>query len=530
MEIPGGNVETANIILAGKYQLKEVVGQGSFGQIFKAIVKGSEAVVAIKVEKKTNHSFMTLTRESKTLSELNGCVGFPNLYAYGKEDKYNFMVISLLGLNLEKLLKISGRLFSMKTVLMLADQMLTRIETLHGKNYIHRDIKPENFVMGSGSTSKNLFLIDFGLARRYQNNDGVHIEYKESKGLIGTARYASINAHMGTEQSRRDDLEAIGYTLVYFAKGKLPWQNITASNKHEKYLKIANLKMKTPPEELCKGLPKAFESYMNYVKELGFTEEPNYKYLKKLFRKLFLESGCDFDYAYDWHRGSNSDPVHASRISVAKNNLRGGDPLFSIPIRHAKVDDSSKKNSNQVPPGMSVTTKTLRFKAKEMNGMEEVKDDEFDEENLKTEMLSKGVNIEGCRRVLADRYQRSLSSKHTSKAMHISGLRAVGGHQHGKPIDSDEQVIDSPSQKFEEFMSIARLKSLEYADEIEARERGRSREPINKNSKPLRQLSQSHSRQSIFGRMLSMNVVFNERTPQGKQTPPLNRFAIGNAN
>lgn len=176
----------------------------------------------------------------------------------------------------------------MKTVLMLADQMIGRIEFVHNKNFIHRDIKPDNFLMGIGRHCNKLFLIDFGLAKKYRDNrTRAHIPYREDKNLTGTARYASINAHLGIEQSRRDDMESLGYVLMYFNRGSLPWQGLKAATKKQKYEKISEKKMSTPVEVLCKGFPAEFAMYLNYCRGLRFEEAPDYMYLRQLFRILF---------------------------------------------------------------------------------------------------------------------------------------------------------------------------------------------------------------------------------------------------
>lgn len=171
---------------------------------------------------------------------LQGGVGIPHIRYYGVERDYHCLVMDLLGPSLEDLFNFCSRRFTMKTVLMLADQMIGRIEYMHVKNFIHRDIKPDNFLMGIGRHCNKLFIIDFGLAKKYRDSrTRVHIPYRDNKNLTGTARYASINAHMGIEQSRRDDMESLGYVLMYFNRGNLPWQGLKAANKKQKYEKIS---------------------------------------------------------------------------------------------------------------------------------------------------------------------------------------------------------------------------------------------------------------------------------------------------
>ena len=145
------------------------------------------------------------------------------------------MVIELLGPSLEDLFNFCGRKQSLKSTLLLADMLLQRIETMHRKGYIHRDLKPENILMGLEDQASTLFLIDYGLAKKWRDESGKHIPMREGKSLTGTARYASANTHLGLEQSRRDDLEGAGYVLLYLLKGELPWQGLRAHNKDEKY-------------------------------------------------------------------------------------------------------------------------------------------------------------------------------------------------------------------------------------------------------------------------------------------------------
>jgi len=161
-----------------------------------------------------------------------------------------------LGSSLEELLVYNQKPFSLKTTLMLGRQIIDRLKYIHSRQYLHRDIKPENFVMGRGEKKTLVYILDFGLARRYKNpKTNQHIPYKEGKSLTGTARYASINTHKGIEQSRRDDIEGLLYVLIYLLKGALPWQGMVNKKKEEKYKKIMNIKIATPIEELCSGIP-----------------------------------------------------------------------------------------------------------------------------------------------------------------------------------------------------------------------------------------------------------------------------------
>jgi hypothetical protein len=152
-----------------------------------------------------------------------------------------------------------------------------------------------------GKKQHYCYVVDFGLSKRYRDSKtGEHIPYKEGKNLTGTARYASACTHLGVEQSRRDDLECLGYVLIYFNKGLLPWQGLKAGTKQEKYNKIMDMKIKTSIEELCAGLPDEFVQYMNYCRNLKFEDRPDYNFLRKLFKDLFYRMGFEYDYVFDW--------------------------------------------------------------------------------------------------------------------------------------------------------------------------------------------------------------------------------------
>lgn len=208
--------------------------------------------------------------------------------------------MELLGQSLEDEYNACHRKFSLRTTLKLADQIIQRIEYVHNSNIIHRDIKPDNFMMGLGHKNTQVYIIDFGLSKKYRDpRTKQHIPYRENKSLTGTARYASVNTHMGIEQSRRDDLESIGYTLIYFFKGSLPWQGVRAGSKQEKYQKIMEKKLGTPLDQLCRGFPSEFAAYMNYCKNLHFEEKPDYDYMRRLFNTLAKNENFTGDFKFD---------------------------------------------------------------------------------------------------------------------------------------------------------------------------------------------------------------------------------------
>ncbi|KAI7743982.1 hypothetical protein M8C21_001749 [Ambrosia artemisiifolia] len=261
---------------------------------------------AVKLEPtKTKHP--QLHYESKIYMLLQGgseslnLAGVPNLKWFGVEGEYNAMAIDLLGPSLEDLFNYCNRKFSLKTVLMLADQLINRVEYMHARSFLHRDLKPDNFLMGLGRKANQVYIIDFGLAKKYRDlQTHRHIPYRENKNLTGTARYASVNTHLGVEQSRRDDLESLGYVLMYFLRGSLPWQGLKAGTKKQKYDRISEKKMSTSIEALCKSYPSEFSSYFHYCRSLKFEDKPDYSYLKRLFRDLFIREGYQFDYVFDW--------------------------------------------------------------------------------------------------------------------------------------------------------------------------------------------------------------------------------------
>ncbi|GMH20892.1 hypothetical protein Nepgr_022734 [Nepenthes gracilis] len=312
-------------IIGGKFKMGRKIGSGSFGELYLGINIHTGDEVAIKMEP-VNSRNPQLHYESKLYMLLQGGMGIPHLKWFGVEADYNIMVIDLLGPSLEDLFNYCNRKFSLKTVLMLADQLIKRVEYLHSRGFLHRDIKPDNFLMGLGRKANQVYMIDFGLAKKYRDpQTHRHISYRENKSLTGTARYASVNTHLGIEQSRRDDLESLGYVLMYFLRGSLPWQGLKANTKKQKYDKICEKKM-APIEVLCKSYPTEFLSYFQYCRSLRFEDKPDYAYLKRLFRDLFIRAGYQLDYVFDWTimKYPQIDGISCGRHSSGKTGLNLG--------------------------------------------------------------------------------------------------------------------------------------------------------------------------------------------------------------
>ena len=321
------------------YQIKKKISSGSFGIVYSGLNVSSNEEIAIKIEKVENEEMKSVFREIQFLKRLESVNGIPRVYWSGSHGKYDIMVLSLLGKDLSAYLKIYHK-FSLKTVILLADQILTILEEVHNLGIIHRDLKPENIVLGRGEQHSQVFLIDFGISKVYKDNYGRHIPWREKKSFIGTARYASLAAHEGFEISRKDDLESLGYVLLFLLKGFLPWQNMNVSEK-DKCKKVGELKAGLKPEELYKDLPDEFVKYMNYVKGLSFKQNPDYNFLKGLFIKLAMSKKYMIDNIFDWSV--------VSKVVDVKNKFKKDSieikSFENLPVLSSKIPSNQKISS-----------------------------------------------------------------------------------------------------------------------------------------------------------------------------------------
>ena len=283
-----------NKLLFKKYRIIEKLGKGSFGFVYSGLNIQDNRKIAIKFEKR-GAPYHLLEKEGMFLALLKG-PGIPEVLSYGKNNNYYILIQELLGENLWQILKLAKlNKYNINDLSKIAIQMIDRIEYVHSKNILHRDIKPENFLVGLDNKN-SIYLIDFGISRKYRSDKtGKHIRFSLTGKLFGTLKFISYNASRGVEQSRRDDMISIGYMLAFLAGKRLPWQGYAIHGPYAKknYEKIVDLKHKSKPEEICRGLPPEFAEYIKYCLKLNFEEKPDYEYLRNLFKQVLLKNQKD---------------------------------------------------------------------------------------------------------------------------------------------------------------------------------------------------------------------------------------------
>ena len=348
--------ETTDVFLGqtifNKYKLIRKLGQGSFGSIYQAQSKYSHKYYAVKLEEMKQNQFV-LEEESIFLSYLN-CPRIPKLKTFGYSGSLIILVMELLGDSLDKIFdKLPSRKMSIRCVCNIAYQLLMIFEIIHNCNIIHRDIKPANVAIGFEGKSKFIYLLDFGLSKKYRSSKTKkHFPFVQGNKLIGNARYSSINALDGGTQSRRDDLESLGYLLLYLLLGRLPWQGHISHSKEDKYYKIREIKKNTTPEELCQGLPPQIQEYVEYTRNLEYETDPDYNYLKNLFLTILKHYNWEFDYYYDWDQvGLTGSEIKDKEKDTKKDEMKINlEKVHEIPKLCTKISDliEERKRSKDI--------------------------------------------------------------------------------------------------------------------------------------------------------------------------------------
>ncbi|PRP82100.1 hypothetical protein PROFUN_03790 [Planoprotostelium fungivorum] len=323
---------SAGLTIKGKWKITRKIGQGAFGEIYQAKNTQSGDDVALKVEK-VDIKKQVLKLEVAVLKKLQECPHVCRFITCGRYAEFNYLAMELLGENLSELRrKQPDGCFSMGTTLKLGEQLLRVIQAMHDLGYLHRDIKPSNFAMGLGPKKRNVFVIDFGLSRRFLLPDGEVRPPRDSTGFRGTARYASIFSHQGQDLGRRDDLWSLFYVLVEMTKGQLPWRKLKEKEQ------IGEMKQKITQAELCHGLPAEFLTFALYLQGLEFLTRPDYDYLYNLLTSMLSREKGEKN-LYDWE--------------VATAGTISSDPPSHLAVTSAGTVSqmSNTKMSNPTAPG-----------------------------------------------------------------------------------------------------------------------------------------------------------------------------------
>ena len=354
-----------NQVFFKKYHCIKKLGEGSFGRIYEGVYHSEH--FALKFEDINSNSNL-LESEASIMNYLKG-PNIPNVRSYGTSGNYNILIMQLMGKSLEDLINIR-KTFPLKTVCLIGYQMITVLEYIHNKHIVHRDLKPDNFVMGLNELAKYVYLLDFGLAKKYRSSTTLkHYPLINKKKLTGTARYASINALRGYEQSRRDDLESAGYVLMYFLRGSLPWQGIPGKNKDERYKKILQKKEETSAHELCKDFPEEFEKYIDYTRNMEYEEDPDYERLKEYFKNIIEEKNENFDYIYIW---STEEEKKQRKKEFLEEKRRMSRQITSktnnMPLLHTKIENVSNfQHTNTNTINEEITRRKSKFESAKNN-------------------------------------------------------------------------------------------------------------------------------------------------------------------
>jgi tau tubulin kinase len=327
--------ETLEGILRGRWQLIERIGGGGFGEIYSAQDMKTNKMCAIKTESRLN-SKEVLRMEAMVLSRLQGLDRVCKFLGCGKTDKVNYIAMTLLGPNLSQLRKQQpNQTFSISTILRLGSQILNVVYSIHNCGFIHRDLKPSNFAMGIGTNAKICYILDFGLARQFITLTGELKQPRSQTGFRGTVRYASINAHLGHELGRHDDLWSLFYMLVELATGELPWKYIQEKENVQK------VKQTFDHHKLISSLPDEFHYFLSHLEALNYFIKPDYTYLMQLLDDAMKRLEINQTDPFDWEENTISGITLTSADIIKEHQMRCTPNDDDIPVG-SKDDDIDK--------------------------------------------------------------------------------------------------------------------------------------------------------------------------------------------
>ena len=310
-----------NRLIFGKYKILKKLGKGAFSTVFVAERLIDQKLVAAKIQKKSE-LYGDIENEAYFLYKLRDILGIPKIYSYGVSGNYYILIQELLGKSLEELFKENKNKpnwIKLKDMLLAGIQIIDRVQTIHSKNILHLDIKPSNFLVGNPDNSL-IYIIDFGLSKQYRSSrTGKHVQFSKNKYFAGNICFTSLNSMKGIEPTRRDELESIGYMLIFLYTLKLPWYNIKSKSVLELSKKVYEIKSLISIKMICEETPKEMNEYMEYVRSLKFDENPNYNYLIKLFETMLQKINKNNDLNFSW---IDKSLLTQRKKSVKFNNKR----------------------------------------------------------------------------------------------------------------------------------------------------------------------------------------------------------------
>ena len=381
------------------------IGGGAFGKIYTCINNKTKETYACKIEKPDIEN-PQLSDEYRILSILKNFDYYPKCFKFCNSQYGYILILERLGSNLGAIMsKLPNNKYSMKSVLMIITQSLERLKLMHEKGIIHRDMKPENLCIGYKGKEKNIYLIDFGLSKIVNNEkrSQYSLNIKKEKIVIGTVRYISMNAHLGNEQYKKDDLESLAYMMIYFIKGELPWQNLKAKSRKEKYTKIYQKKKQTVNSELCNFLPDEIKTFLSYILNLNQRQNPDYRKLMNLISNLMKKYGYTNDSQFEWYSSSFLQKLYNSPVEDEADKVKSS----SIYEEEESVKSEKKKMRTKLKKDNSKTKNNcnnIRMFSDMMNNMNEFdliyKKNMISSKNIKQKMFLDKFKNPNCKNII----------------------------------------------------------------------------------------------------------------------------------
>ncbi|XP_041928888.1 serine/threonine-protein kinase VRK1 isoform X1 [Alosa sapidissima] len=377
-EFPPGEILTDSH--KKRWKLGSPIGQGGFGLLYLANEEdaqsvGQDAPYVIKVEPSENGPLFCELKfyqraarpdliqtwmKSHKLKHL----GVPRYWGSGLHNKggkgYRFMVMDRFGTDLQKKFEENGKKFPHKLVLQLGLKLLDVLEYIHEHEYVHADIKASNLLL-SYSNPNQVFLVDYGLAYRYAP-EGQTKDYKEDPKRChdGTIEFTSIDAHKGVSPARRGDLEILGYCMVQWLCGRLPWEDKLQDPVYVRDSKltcrdnIGEFMKKCFPSE---NKPDEMVKFMEEVKTLGYSDKPPYEKLRTILLDGLKSIGASADDKLNFSVATNGGAaVKAKTATKRKKAMASEDDSSPVKKRRAP----QKKEANGVKKTTTPKKRTLK--------------------------------------------------------------------------------------------------------------------------------------------------------------------------